>query len=62
MAPLSVRRAEKMKMSVRSWKSAQREAERELEAATGRTTMNTAANKLTRAKAELKRLVVEASA
>jgi hypothetical protein len=36
-----------------------REAERELEAATGRTTLNSAVRKLMRAKAELKRLAAE---
>jgi len=48
-----------MKTNLRSWGSVLREAERELEAATGRTTLNAAAKKFMRAKAELKRLQVE---
>jgi hypothetical protein len=41
------------------WTKALREAERELEAATTRTAVNTAAKKLQRAKAELKALEAE---
>jgi hypothetical protein len=55
-------RAKMMKANLRYWRSVLREAERELEAATGKTTMNAAAKKLMRAKAELKRLQAEVSA
>jgi len=51
-----------MKTNIRYWQSVLREAERELEAATGRTHLNTAAKKLIPANTELKRLQVEASA
>lgn len=53
------RRAKKMKIDLGYWQSVLREAERELQAATTRTTLNAAAKKLMRAKAELKRLQVE---
>jgi len=49
-------------MDLKLWKKALREAERELDAAATRTTMDAAAKKLMRAKAELKRLQTEASA
>jgi hypothetical protein len=45
-------------MDRKFWKKALREAERELDAATSRTTLNVAAKKLMRAKAELKRLEI----
>jgi hypothetical protein len=44
---------------LRYWRSILREAERELEAATGRTTLHSAARKLMRTKAELKQLQAE---
>jgi hypothetical protein len=50
-----------IKPNLRHWQSVLREAEPELEAAPRRTTVNTAAQKLMRAKAELKRLQAEAS-
>ena len=49
-------------MDLRHWQKVLKAAERELEAATGRTTLNSAAKRLMRAKAELKRLQAEASA
>ena len=49
-------------MDLKFWQKALREAERELDAAATRTTMDAAAKKLMRAKAELKRLQTEASA
>jgi hypothetical protein len=52
---------EHMKTNFRYWQSILREAERELEAATGRTTLNAAAQKLMRAKSELQRMQAEAS-
>jgi hypothetical protein len=49
-----------MKLNLRYWQSVLQETERELEAATGRTTLNSAAKKLMQARAELKRLEIEA--
>ena len=49
-------------MDLKFWKKALREAERELDAATTRTALDTAAKKLMRTKAELKRLQAEISA
>ena len=49
-------------MDLKFWQKALCEAERELDAATTRTALDTAAKKLMRAKAELKRLHAEASA
>jgi len=43
-----------MKTDIRHWQSVLREAERELEATITRTTLNAAAKRLMRAKAELK--------
>jgi hypothetical protein len=51
-----------MKTNLRYWQSVLLEAERELEAATGKTTINSAAEKLMQAKAELKRFEAEVSA
>jgi hypothetical protein len=48
-------------MDLKFWQKVLREAEGELEAAAGRTTINAAAKKLMRAKAELKRLQAKAS-
>ena len=49
---------EKVKTSIRYCTSVLRDAEQELEAATGRRTLNAADRKLMRATAELKRLQV----
>jgi hypothetical protein len=49
-------------MNLKFWQKALREAERELDAATTRTTLDAAAKKFMRAKAEMKRLQTEASA
>ena len=49
-------------MDLKFWKKALREAERELDGATRRTTLDAAAKKFMRAKAEMKRLQTEASA
>ena len=52
-----------MKTNTRHWQSVLRgEAERELDAATTRTALHTAAKRLMRAKAELKQLQAKASA
>ena len=48
-------------MDLKSWQKALREAERELDAATTRTALDTAAKKFMRAKAELKWLEAKAS-
>jgi hypothetical protein len=48
-------------MELKFWQKALREAERELDAATTRTTLDVAAKKFMRAKAELKRLQAEVS-
>jgi hypothetical protein len=49
-------------MDLKFWQKVLREAERELDAATTRTALDAAAKKFMRAKAELKRLEVKASA
>jgi beta-glucosidase-like glycosyl hydrolase len=49
-------------MDLKLWQKALRDAERELEAATTRMTLDAAAKRLMRAKAELKRLQAEISA
>ena len=51
-----------MQLSIRYWQSAMREAERQLQAATGRTTLNSATRKLMQAKAEPKQLEAGAPA
>jgi len=48
-------------MDLKFWKKALREAERELDGGTTRTTLDAAAKKFMRAKAELKRLQAEVS-
>lgn len=60
-APMWRSRAKKLKTDIRHWQSVLREAERELEAATGRTALSAAAKKLMRARAELKRLKTRGS-
>ena len=49
-------------MDLGHWQKVLKEAERELEAATGRTTLNAATRELMRAKAEIQWLEAEASA
>ena len=48
-------------MDLKFWKKALREAEREVDGGTTRTTLDAAAKKFMRAKAELKRLQAEVS-